>query len=279
GIGIPSSNPDTVTGSRSYSWDGANRLIQVAYSATGNSTSLSYDGFGRLTRVVETANGTVQSDQRYVWIGNVMAQQRSSTGAVAKAYFEQGFLAGSTAYYYGKDHLGSIRNLIDSSGALQTHLDYGANGELTELSGATQPDFAYTGLFYHQRSGLYFAEYRAYDSGLKRWLNRDPILEKGGINLYAYVLGNPIRYSDPSGQCPLFLIPAIIWSVNGIIVATGLAINIGSYFNQPNANSTVNSGTGTSQGSTPTIPANPPPSPNLPGTNTSSLAPIPAEGQ
>jgi RHS repeat-associated protein len=50
-----------------------------------------------------------------------------------------------------------------------------------------QPDFAFTGLFYHQRSGLYFAQARAYDPGLKRRLKRDPIAEQGGINLYGYV--------------------------------------------------------------------------------------------
>jgi RHS repeat-associated protein len=64
---------------------------------------------------------------------------------------------------------------------------------------ALQPDFAYTGLFYHQRSGLYFAQARAYDSGLKRWLNRDPIGEQGGINLYGYVANRPTIATDPTG--------------------------------------------------------------------------------
>jgi RHS repeat-associated protein len=62
-----------------------------------------------------------------------------------------------------------------------------------------QPDFAYVGLFYHQRSGLYFAQARAYDSGLKRWLNRDPIGESGGINLYGYVANRPTIATDLTG--------------------------------------------------------------------------------
>ncbi|HXM04826.1 MAG TPA: RHS repeat-associated core domain-containing protein [Chthoniobacterales bacterium] len=62
------------------------------------------------------------------------------------------------------------------------------------------PDFAYTGLFYHQRSGLCFAEFRVYDSGLKRWINRDPIGENGGINLYGYVGNRPTIATDPSGN-------------------------------------------------------------------------------
>ncbi len=122
---------------------------------------------------------------------------------------------GTSPYFYGKDHLGSIHNLTDATGALKSQLDYGPYGELTELTGKTQPDFAYVGLFYHQRSGLYFAEYRAYDGGLKRWLNRDPIGENGGLNLYAYVLGNPVRFRDPQGTC----IPCIIAILLGLALS------------------------------------------------------------
>jgi uncharacterized protein RhaS with RHS repeats len=41
--------------------------------------------------------------------------------------------------------------------------------------------------------------FRAYDPAHARWLNRDPIGEAGGVNLYAYVEGNPIAYRDPKG--------------------------------------------------------------------------------
>lgn len=44
-----------------------------------------------------------------------------------------------------------------------------------------------------------FTLYRAYDPGHARWLNRDPIGEAGGINVYAYVSGNPISHRDQSG--------------------------------------------------------------------------------
>jgi uncharacterized protein RhaS with RHS repeats len=36
-------------------------------------------------------------------------------------------------------------------------------------------------------------------SGLGNWLNRDPIEEEGGLNLYAYVDNNPINEVDPLG--------------------------------------------------------------------------------
>ncbi len=48
------------------------------------------------------------------------------------------------------------------------------------------------GYFHHAQSGLDFTVYRAYDAVNARWLNRDPIGEAGGINLYAYVSAGPL---------------------------------------------------------------------------------------
>ncbi|MFM8901137.1 MAG: RHS repeat-associated core domain-containing protein, partial [Burkholderiales bacterium] len=44
--------------------------------------------------------------------------------------------------------------------------------------------------------------YRAYDPLARRWLNRDPIEESGGPNLYGYVGGNPLNYVDLLGLSP-----------------------------------------------------------------------------
>jgi RHS repeat-associated protein len=200
GTGSGGANPDTVAGARSYSWDGANRLVQITYdSGTLNSTTLSYDGFGRLVQIQETENGVAQGAQLFVWIGNTMVEQRNANGGVVKEYFTQGFLDSGSAYYYGKDHLGSIKNLTDSSATIQSQLDYGPYGEVTEVNGQTQPDFGYTGLLYHQRSGLDLAAHRAYDSGTKRWVSRDPIAENGSINLYDYVQNAPMNWTDKAG--------------------------------------------------------------------------------
>ena len=38
-----------------------------------------------------------------------------------------------------------------------------------------------------------------YDPGLQRWVNRDPIQERGGINLFRYVGNVPTRKTDPWG--------------------------------------------------------------------------------
>ncbi len=39
-----------------------------------------------------------------------------------------------------------------------------------------------------------------YDPGVQRWINRDPIDESGGINVYRFVHNDPENFVDPDGQ-------------------------------------------------------------------------------
>ncbi len=51
-------------------------------------------------------------------------------------------------------------------------------------------------------AGLYYYGFRFYSPDLGRWINRDPMGEQGGENLYAFVLNNPIDLTDPLGLHP-----------------------------------------------------------------------------
>ena len=52
----------------------------------------------------------------------------------------------------------------------------------------------------HANSGLYYYGYRWYAPNLQRWINRDPIEEKGGLNLYSFVGNSPVVWSDAFGM-------------------------------------------------------------------------------
>ena len=109
--------------------------------------------------------------------------------------------------YYTKDHLGSVRELVDGSGAVHARYEYSPYGERTKVAGDLDCDFGFTGHYTHNASGLVLAPYRAYDPTTDRWLSRDPIEEEGGINLYGYVGNGPVVRIDPLGLLDLDYIP------------------------------------------------------------------------
>ncbi len=110
-----------------------------------------------------------------------------------------------TKFYYNRDHLGSIRELTDSTGAIKTRYSFDPYGQVAEtfVAGSISADMQYDGYYVHGRSGLNMPVYRAYNAALGRFFNRDPIDEKGGLNLFAYTLSNPVGFTDPLGlECP-----------------------------------------------------------------------------
>jgi len=60
----------------------------------------------------------------------------------------------------------------------------------------------------HGNSGLIYYGYRFYDPNLQRWVNRDPIQERGGIHLYEFAKNSPIRFVDTDGRL-IWLLPAL----------------------------------------------------------------------
>jgi RHS repeat-associated protein len=59
--------------------------------------------------------------------------------------------------------------------------------------------FMFSTKFYDWETGLYYYGHRYYNPSTGRWPNRDPIGEKGGDNLYAFVRNNPLSYIDRFG--------------------------------------------------------------------------------
>jgi RHS repeat-associated protein len=48
-------------------------------------------------------------------------------------------------------------------------------------------------------TGLVYYGFRYYSPNIGRWINRDPIEEDGGVNLYGIVGNNPVNHIDPLG--------------------------------------------------------------------------------
>ncbi len=87
----------------------------------------------------------------------------------------------------------------DDRASLQNSYAYSPYGQ----SSTVGPDSTSNPIQYTSRendgTGLYFYRARYYDPVLKRFVSSDPIGLAGGMNVYAYVGGNPVSWIDPSG--------------------------------------------------------------------------------
>jgi RHS repeat-associated protein len=174
---------------------------KVTYPGTNNYTQWTYDGFGRRVSEVETRSGSITSTKQFVWCGTDMCEARNSSSAIMAQYFESGETIAGTSYYFDLEDIpGSTTEVTNNLGATVWQSSYDPYGRSTVLQGTTTPDFQYAGYYYHAPSGLNLTLNRAYSPTLGRWLNRDPIEEEGGVNLYDYCDNDPVNLNDPSGQ-------------------------------------------------------------------------------
>jgi len=103
--------------------------------------------------------------------------------------------------YYHADGLGSITALTNHRGHTVQKYEYDSFGNMkhNQRQWLTQP-YTYTGREADYETGLYYYRARYYDSKVGRFITKDPIgFEGGDVNLYAYVLNNPVNLNDPEG--------------------------------------------------------------------------------
>ena len=230
-------------GGKTFTWDALDRLVKVRTDNIVDENNVHpesefyYDGLGRRIRITsnyyEADYGDHWgSDAWYLWDGDKIVQERSSKdGSPSRWYFNDGeyslvtFEDGGDYFdvprycYYKKDHLGSIRFVYVMPFEPFTNEDrsytYDAYGNYVEsLQDEIQTEGfnrLYTGHFYHSRTGLYLAPYRAYDPTIGRWLSREP-LGLDGPNLYHYSMNCPVNLIDLLGLYSASFFPSQVYS-------------------------------------------------------------------
>ena len=106
-----------------------------------------------------------------------------------------------TNYFYLKDHLGSIRAVLNESNYLVQALDYDAWGYLARSWDTTATRYKFTGKERDNESTYDYFGARYYNSRTAVWQSTDPLFEKHiQFTPYNYVLGNPMILIDPDGM-------------------------------------------------------------------------------
>ena len=209
----------TTNGTRVLTYDDENQLTSIQVPGQWKS-DFQYDG--KMRRRVRTeavyAGGAWVTNLvvRYVYDGNLVLQERHNPvvagtlvagqtvtytrgrdlsgsfegaggigGLLARSALDLASGTGSQAYYHA-DANGNVTALANTNGALVGRYWYDPFGNTLGVAGAAAQAnlYRFSSKELHEKSGLVYYLYRYYEPSLQRWLNRDPIGEKGGVHLY-----------------------------------------------------------------------------------------------
>ena len=103
------------------------------------------------------------------------------------------------------DHNGNVVCYVSETGTASAQYVYDPYGNIVESSGPLADVFAFgfSTKCRDRETGLVAYQRRFYSPGLGRWLNRDPIEERGGENLYGFCRNNTAANYDRDG-CAYF---------------------------------------------------------------------------
>jgi RHS repeat-associated protein len=224
----------TSDGRWDYTYDAENRLTAMQTHTTSPITNAArrwlefkYDYRGR--RVEKIVHGgydgtgytTVPSDEKFVWNGWVqIAKLNANNSNELKASYYWGIdLSGTmqgaggtggllmsvesgTTYVAMYDGLGNVHGMINAAnGNLDAAYEYDAFGKTLRAMGtyAANNAFGFSTKYTDVESGLVYFGHRFYSPSLGRFLNRDPIAEQGGLNLYGFCGNDAINHTDYLG--------------------------------------------------------------------------------
>ena len=199
-------------------WNGENRLVEM-YNDTAKLT-FSYDYMGRrIEKKVFQQTGGIWAPQKslqYVYDGYKLVEEIDTLPdekPVIRRYTWQPEgqgadlplvvtdVASNQSYFYTADGNKNISELVDATGNIAAHYEYDPFGKINTQNGAYAANnpFRFSSEYFDDETGLVYYNYRYYSLELGRWINRDPIGEAGGWNLYAMVGNRVSNFLDKLG--------------------------------------------------------------------------------
>jgi RHS repeat-associated protein len=201
----------TFDGAWTYTYDRENRLVQAANDQM--TVTYRYDAFNWL---IERAVGASVTRFYYDDQWRLIAEYDGNDALVRKYVYgpevdEPVRLTdagnGNTAYYYHAAALGTVTEITDATGNLVEQYRYDVYGEPTIYDSTFNPQpstaignrLLFQGRDRDPDTSLYNFRNRYYSPMLGRFVQVDPVREKGGPNLYGFAENDPINHYDRFG--------------------------------------------------------------------------------
>lgn len=208
-----------------YSYDSRGNLIKEIETQNGQHKIklLSYNQMNQLISFTDTggkkttyayyADGLRRSkkgvgyEKTYYYTGSSIVNEAENGKLIATNAWGNGILARITAsgyVSYFKDGHGDVMSIYDMSGKKINSYEYNEYGKLIQEQEGIKNPFRYSGEYYDEETGYIYLRARYYDPENMRFISQDTYV---GIlnsplshNQYIYCLGNPLKYTDPSGN-------------------------------------------------------------------------------
>ena len=180
-------------------------LMNEVYNGSTLKSSYCYLSDGTKLSVMD-GNGT----HGFYYVGSLIYEKSGSSISLSEAQFAAGVIRIGEAgvqevNYFLKDHLGSVRTIVNRNGVVRESNDYypfGSRHVRSDYANSGGNRWKYNGKEEQTVGDLGYLDYgaRMYDSALGRWTATDPM---AGLyystSPYGYVLNNPLRLLDPNG--------------------------------------------------------------------------------
>jgi len=177
------------------------RVGKTVYNWASNDWSLVetrgfvYDGWNLVSEKINNQQSTITNS--YVW-GLDLSGTLQSAGGIG------GLLSarlGTNNACYTFDGNGNVSELIADSGSIAAHYEYSPFGETIVATGplAKENKFRFSTKPMDDEIEWYNFGRRPYAPGMSRFTTKDPLGERGGLNLYLFVGNNSINRSDALG--------------------------------------------------------------------------------
>jgi len=225
--------------------------ISFVYNDNNDRSVMFYGGLGlketRTYRKHYSADGSMEIKENtqtgeVEFVTYIGGDGYSAAIVSKKKYSSVGTTQEQTLYLH-RDYQGSIVAITNDTGAILEKRMFDAWGAIVKvedgagniLNGLIILDRGYTGHEHLQSAGLIHMNGRLYDPKLHRFLQPDNYVQDPSntqnYNRYGYVLNNPLKYTDPSGEFKINwndIIAGVAIVVGTVLAATGVGTVVGA---------------------------------------------------